>query len=158
MCVTRRWQQTPTRSRATLTPTHARVHLLSRGVRPLAAIYQPVVSRRARLRVRAWQTVGRCRRCAAKQTRDEGADAQKFARAAAEGGRMTLPATAAAAASRVFTLSRPTSYSPGRNLARGHPSHDESGNSDFLREELEKLYNGMADKKKYCLSAIASKT
>jgi hypothetical protein len=47
---------------------------------------------------------------------------------------MTLPATAAAAASRVFTLSRPTSYSPGRNLARGHPSHDESGNSDFERE------------------------
>ena len=83
---------------------HAYVLILSRGARPLAAMYQLVVGR-----------------CAAKQTRDEGADAQKFARAAAEGGRMTLPATAAAAASRIFALSRPTSHSPGGNLARGHP-------------------------------------
>jgi hypothetical protein len=50
VCVTRRWQQqTPTRSRATLRPTHARVHPLSRGVRTLAAMYQPVVSRHSSL-------------------------------------------------------------------------------------------------------------
>ena len=83
VCVTRRWQQqTQTRSRATLRPTHARVKLNERGVRPRAAIYQPVVSRRASYfeRDRQDRAAG-----GAPQIRRgiKGADAQQFARAAA---------------------------------------------------------------------------